>query len=80
MTRWPTSYSLRCYLNDGHSLQRELASYVTVSIDNLVSLKEKQLMESASQRAGELKPLGHESLPHFSPNPHSWSEQNPKFP
>ena len=42
---------------------------MTLSIDNLVSLKEKQLMESASQWADELKPLGHESLPHFSPTP-----------
>ena len=39
MTEWPTSKSLGCYLNGGgHSLQRELASYVTFSIDNLVSL------------------------------------------
>ena len=39
---------------DGQSLQRELARDVALSIDNLVSLKEKQLMESASQRADEL--------------------------
>ena len=38
------------------------------------------LMESASQRADKLKPPSHESLPHFSPNPHSWSEQNPRIP
>ena len=37
-------------------------------------------MESASQRADENKPLGHESLPRFSPNPRSWSELNPRIP
>ena len=39
--------------------------------DNLVSLTERQwsLMQRTYQRADELKPLGHKSLPHFSPNP-----------
>ena len=55
MTKWPTIYMALMLPNDGHSLQWELASYVTLSIDNLVSLKEKQLMESASQRDDELK-------------------------
>ena len=36
---------------------------------NLVSLNEQQFVDSVSQRADELKPPGHESLPHFSPNP-----------
>ena len=49
------------------SLRRTLSKYVTLSVDNLVSLNEQQLVDSVSQRADELKPLGYESLPHFSP-------------
>ena len=49
------------------SLRRTLSKYVTLSVDNLVSLNEQQFVDSVSQRADELKPLGYESLPHFSP-------------
>ena len=37
MTKWPTSFY-------SHSLQRELAGYVILSVDNLVSFKQKELM------------------------------------
>ena len=50
-------------------LQRALSKYVTLSIDNLVSVKEQQFVDSVSHRADELKPLGHESLPLFTEHP-----------
>ena len=52
----------------------------TVSTDNLVSLKEQQFVDLVSQKADELKPPGHKSLPHFSPKSHSCSDQNPRIP
>ena len=59
----------RSALPAGPFPQRALSKYATLSIDNLVSLIEQQFVDSVSQRAEELKPLGHERLPHFSPNP-----------
>ena len=46
-----------------------LSKYVTLYIDNLVLLNEQHFVDSVSQRADKLKPPGHESLPHTSPNP-----------
>ena len=54
--------------------------YVSLSADNLVSLNEQQFVDLVSQRADELKPLRHKSLPHSSSNLHSCSEQNPRIP
>ena len=50
--------------------------------DNRVPLNEQQFVYSVPQKADELKPLGRKSLPHFSPNPPSYScsEQNPRIP
>ena len=35
----------------------------------IVSLSEQQFVDSVSHRSDELEPLGHETLPHFSPTP-----------
>ena len=54
------------YLNDDHLQQRELASYVIFNSGYLVTFKKHGL---DIERADELKPIGHESLPFFSPEP-----------
>ena len=64
---WTREESMEMQFLVAFFLHRTLSKYVTLSIDNIVSLNEQQFVDSVPQRADELGPKSHESLPHFFP-------------
>ena len=81
-----TSILLECMIGKAYVVESlKPHRYVIFNTANLVSLKmqqfeRQQFVDLASKGVMSLEPTGRGSLPYFSPNTQSCSEQNPRIP